>query len=139
MDRVRLISLSGAAAMIAALTIIPLPAFGQKAVALHCARGNVENYPDARLTTDGQGTRIVNVTFVGYRPSRMRADWSLRDCLRTAARYDDSRDIVAKLWYREPRLRSPKEPLPLYGGSKGLVYSAASGRIVLRRLVTATR
>lgn len=104
----------------------------QGTVALHCARGAVTDYPDARLVLESAGSRVVHVTFVGYRPSRVRADWSLRDCLRTAAKYDDSRDIVAKLWYREPLLRSPREPLKLYDGGKKLMFSASSGRIVLR-------
>ena len=111
----------------------------QESVALHCARGNVTHYPDARLVLGGAGSRVVHVTFVGYRPSRGRADWSLRDCLRTAAKYDDSRDIVAKLWYREPQLRSPQEPLKLYEGDKKLIFSATSGRIVLRGEQTARR
>ena len=112
---------------------------GQESVALHCARGNVSDYPDARLVMGGAGSRIVHVTFVGYRPSRVRADWSLRDCLRTAAKYDDTRDIVAKLWYREPQLQSPREPLKVYEGDRKLMFSAASGRIVLRADQTAQR
>jgi hypothetical protein len=109
-----------------------VPGHAQDTVALHCARGNVQDYPDARLTLNGEGPRFVHVTFVGYRPSAVRAEWSLRDCLRTAIRYDDSRDIVATLWYREPRLRSPREPLELYDDSRKLMYRASTGRIVLR-------
>ena len=108
------------------------PGHAQEAVALHCARGSVEDYPDAKLTLSQEGPRIVQVTFVGYRPSPGRADWSLRDCLRTAVKYDDTRDIVAELWYREPQLRSPQEPLMLYGESRKLIYRAASGKIVPR-------
>jgi len=109
----------------------------QEWVALHCARGVVTDYPDARLVVEDSGVRVVHVTFVGFRPSRSRAEWSLRDCLRTAAKYDDSRDIVAMLWYREPQLRSPREPLGVFGSEKKLVYSAASGRIVLRAAAAA--
>jgi hypothetical protein len=104
----------------------------QEAVALHCARGNVEDYPDAKLILNEEGPRVVDVTFVGYRPSPVRADWSLRDCLRTAIKYDDSQDIVAHLWYREPRLRSPRKPFAPYGGSRTLMYRASSGKIVVR-------
>jgi len=108
-----------------------VPGYAQEAVALHCARGNVQDYPDAKLTLNQEGPRVVQVTFVGYRPSTVRADWSLRDCLRTAAKYDDTYDIVAELWYREPQLRSRREPLKLYGESRKLMYRASSGKIVL--------
>ena len=103
----------------------------QEAVTLHCARGNVSDYPDATLMLNEDGTRVVHVTFVGYRPSAVRADWSLRDCLRTAVKYDDSRDIVARLWYREPLLHSPQEPLRLSDPRK-LMYHASTGKIVRR-------
>ena len=38
-------------------------------------------------TLTASGSHEVHVVFVGVRPSRVRADWSLRDCLNTAARY----------------------------------------------------
>ena len=102
-------------------------------VALHCARG-VADYPDAEMRLSARGHHVVNVIFVGFRPSRVRADWSLRDCLNTASKFDGSRDIVAWLWYRERQLRSAREPLHPYGASAGLVYRASSGTVTLQRL-----
>jgi hypothetical protein len=106
--------------------------YADETVALHCARGNVPDYPDARLLLTADGPHAVHVTFVGYRPSAVRADWSLRDCLQTAIKYDGSQDIVATLWYRAPQLRSPREPLRLGEDAKTLMYRASTGRIVRR-------
>ena len=75
---------------------------------------------------------VVNVVFVGFRPSRGRAEWSVRDCLSTAAKLDGSRNIVASLWYRErgQRLQEPLEP---FGPSRRLVYHASSKQLVVER------
>jgi hypothetical protein len=131
MPRPLVVSICWSLGLLACVARVPQGA-AQEAVALHCARGNVAEYPDAQLTLDRQGRRVVHVTFVGYRPSPGRADWSLRDCLRTAVKFDASQDIVAKLWYREPQLRSRQEPLPLHGASAKLMYSASAKKIVLR-------
>ena len=112
------------------------PVASQESVALHCARGNVADYPDAEFVLRDRGARVVHVTFVGYRPSAVRAEWSLRDCLRTAAKYDDSRDIVGKLWYRDPQLRSRQEPLETGSDPRRLIFSAATGKIVRRAAAT---
>jgi hypothetical protein len=93
----------------------------ERPVNLWCARG-VADYPDAAMTLNPQGSHVVNVVFVGYRPSRARAEWSLRDCLYTASRLDASRDIVARLWYRDREPYSPHEPLQPHA----LVYNASS-------------
>src|SRR5215470_11803532 len=69
-------------------------------IALYCARG-VPDYPDAEMRLDQGGGHVVRVTYVGFQPSRARAEWSLRDCLNTAIRLDRSRDILVSLWYRE--------------------------------------
>ena len=100
----------------------------EPAVNLWCARG-VPDYPDAAMTLSAQGSHVVNVVFVGYRPSRARADWSLRDCLYTASRLDGSRDIVAWLWYREREPYSPREPLQPHA----LVYRASSRTVVAQQ------
>lgn len=104
----------------------------EPSIALHCARG-VPDYPDAELTLGERGSRVVKVVFVGYRPSRVRADWSLRDCLSTAIKFDASRDIVASLWYRDRARRSPREPLLPYGASASLVYKASRKAVVLQK------
>ena len=101
-------------------------------ISLWCARG-VPDFPDAQLRLGADGHHVVDVTFVDFRPSRMRADWSLRDCLSTAARLDGSRDIVARLWYRE-RYVSGVEPLPgPHGASATLVYKADRKAVVVER------
>jgi len=138
MPRLLVVSVCWSLGLLACVARVPHGA-AQEAVALHCARGNVSDYPDAQLTLDSQGPRVVHVTFVGYRPSPGRAAWSLQDCLRTAVKFDDSRDIVAKLWYREPQLRSRQEPLPLYEASTKLMYSASTKKIVLRAQDTRAR
>ena len=84
------------------------PQAAEQAVSLYCARGTAD-YPDAELTLSARGPHILQVVYVGYRPSRSRAEWTLRDCLRTARKLDDSRPIVASLWVREPRRGSPHE------------------------------
>jgi hypothetical protein len=99
--------------------------FAAEPVALHCARSTGE-FPDAAMTLNERGTHVVHVTFVGYRPSRSRADWSLRDCLSTASKLDASRNIEARLWYRERGVDALVEPLE----PAGLVYKAANKRIV---------
>jgi hypothetical protein len=83
---------------------------GAEPVALHCARSTGE-FPDAEMTLNERGTHVVHVTFVGYRPSRSRAHWSLRDCLSTASKLDASRNIEARLWYRGRAVDAPVEPL----------------------------
>lgn len=118
-----------AALLVAAL---PFPSRAEELpVVLHCARG-VADYPDAEMRLSARGHHVVDVTFVGSRPSRARADWSLRDCLNTASKFDRSRDIVARLWYRARLLRSSREPLQLYGPSRSLVYQASSRTIGVR-------
>ena len=80
-------------------------------IALYCARG-VPDYPDAEMHLNVGGRNVVRVTYVGFRPSRTRAEWSLRDCLNTAIKLDSSRDIVVSLWYRE-RYSSEVHELPV--------------------------
>lgn len=77
-------------------------------MSLHCARGTAD-YPDAELTLSASGPYVMNVVYVGYRPSRVRADWALRDCLRTASKLDASRPVLASLWVRDTRRGSPHE------------------------------
>jgi len=91
------------------------------------------DYPDAELTLNSSGSHVVRVVFVGYRPLRGRADWSLRDCLNTAARYAGSRDIVASLWYRERDDRQPREPLAPYSAT----YKASSRTVVIHQKLAA--
>ena len=102
-------------------------------IALYCARG-VADYPDAEMTLNAHGSHVVNVTFVGFRPSRVRADWSLRDCLNTAAKLDGSRDIVARLWYRERYVRGREEMPGPHGASAALVYKAARKTVLIEKL-----
>jgi hypothetical protein len=86
------------------------PAAAQAPLSLHCARG-VPDYPDAEMVFSESGSHFVDIVFVGYRPSKARAEWSLRDCLNTAAKVDGSRPILARLWYRERGGKSPRVPL----------------------------
>ena len=60
----------------------PRPA--EERVSLYCARGAGE-YPDAELTLSASGPYVMNMVYVGFRPSRGRAEWTVRDCLRTRA------------------------------------------------------
>ncbi|HEX6692061.1 MAG TPA: hypothetical protein VF110_13050 [Burkholderiales bacterium] len=106
-------------------------AAGQQTVSLHCARG-VPDYPDVEMSISGRDEHIVNVVFVGFRPSRARAEWSLRDCLGTAAKLDGSRNIVAFLWYRE-RGQQAQELMEPFGPARRLVYQASSRQLVVRR------
>ena len=82
------------------LVLHAVPAAAQPTISLHCARG-VPDYPDAEMSMSEGREHVVNVVFVGFRPSRGRAEWSVRDCLSTAAKLEGSRNIVASLWYRE--------------------------------------
>lgn len=77
-------------------------------MSLYCARGTGE-YPDAELTLSASGPYVMNVVYVGYRPSRGRAEWTVRDCLRTANMLDGSRPIVASLWYSDRPRGAPRE------------------------------
>ena len=105
------------------LCLAAAPVMAGEPVALHCARAPGE-YPDAELRLNDQGAHVVHVTFVGYRPSRSRADWSLRDCLGTATKLVGRRDIDARLWYRERGGESqPLEPA-------ALTHKAVSRRLV---------
>ena len=92
-------------------------------IALYCARG-VPDYPDAEMRLNDSGRHLVRVTYVGFQPTRTRAEWSLRDCLNTAIKLDRSRDILISLWYRD-RFSSEVHELM----KKRLVYRAASGAI----------
>jgi len=111
---------------LAALLMVALPVIAAEPVPLHCARGPGD-YPDAAIELNERGAHVVNVTFVGYRPSRSRADWSLRDCLFTASKLDGSRDIEAHLWYRERGAHTRPQPL-----EPELSYKAVSRRVVNR-------
>jgi hypothetical protein len=92
-------------------------------IALYCARG-VPDYPDAEMRLNVGGRHVVHVTYVGFQPSRTRAEWSLRDCLNTAIKLDSSRDIQVSLWYRARHSREVQELM-----KKRLVYRAASGLV----------
>ena len=63
------------------------------------------------MTLSASGKHVVSVTYVGYHPSRSRAEWSLRDCVNTAMRLDGSRGVVASLWYRDRWAPAPQELL----------------------------
>lgn len=113
------------------LALHAVPAAAQQTVSLHCARG-VPDYPDAEMSISGRSEHVVNVVFVGFRPSRGRAEWSLRDCLNTAAKLDGSRNIVAFLWYRERGHRA-QEAIEPFGSARNLVYHASSRQLVVER------
>src|SRR5262245_34714228 len=106
-------------------------AAAQPATALHCARGTPD-YPDAEMRFGERRGHAVHIVYVGFRPSRGRAEWSVRDCLNTAAKLDGSRDIVAFLWYREKGQRQ-QQPIEPFGASSRLVYKASSKRLVVER------
>jgi hypothetical protein len=110
----------------ALLLVIALPVIAAEPVPLHCARG-ASDYPDAAIELNERGAHVVNVTFVGHRPTRSRAEWSLRDCLFTAAKLDGRRDIEAHLWYRERGADARPQPL-----EPELSYKAVSRRVVSR-------
>jgi len=88
-------------------SLVPPRAVAER-VSLYCARGAGE-YPDAELTLSASGPYLLNVVYVGHRPSRGRADWTVRDCVFTAARLDGSRPILVSLWHRERPRGSPRE------------------------------
>ena len=81
-------------------------------VTLYCARG-VPDYPDAEVTLKAEGRHVVDVTFVGFRPTPGRAQWSLQDCLNVALKLDPSRAAVGTLWYRERRSPAREQLLRL--------------------------
>jgi hypothetical protein len=74
-----------------------------------------------------RGPHVLNVTFVGQRPTRSRADWSLRDCLFTATKLDSTRDIEAHAWFRERGADARPQPL-----EPELSYKAVRRRVVNR-------
>jgi hypothetical protein len=113
--------------LLLALVLQAAPAAAEERFSLYCARGTPD-YPDADLVLSAAGHHVVRVVFVGFRPSPARADWSLRDCLDTAARYAGSRDIVASLWYRE-RDADQAQPLAPYSAA----YQASSRTVVSQR------
>jgi hypothetical protein len=117
--------------LLLALALHAAPAAAQPTVSLHCARG-VADYPDAEMSINRQSEHVVNVVFVGFRPSRGRLEWSLRDCLSTAAKLDGSRNIVALSWYRE-RGQRVAEPLEPFGESRRLIYQATTKQLVVER------
>jgi len=110
--------------MLLVLALYAVPGAAQAPLQLYCARGTAD-YPDAEMTFNPEGSHVVDVVFVGYRPSRARAQWALRDCLSTAAKVDSSRQIVARLWYRQRGWRSPREPLAPYSLASGAGSSVA--------------
>jgi|KBSSwiStaDraftv2_1062776.scaffolds.fasta_scaffold2239665_2 hypothetical protein len=117
--------------LLLALALHAIPATAQPTVSLYCARGAAD-YPDAEMSISGASDHVVNVVFVGFRPSRGRAEWSLRDCLSTAAKLDGSRNIVAALWYRD-RDRRALEVIEPFGPARRLVYRASSKQLVVER------
>jgi hypothetical protein len=117
--------------LLVCLALHAVPVAAQQSVSLHCARG-VPDYPDAEMSISGQSEHVVNVVFVGFRPSRSRAEWSLRDCLSTAAKLDGSRNIVAFLWYRDRGQRA-QEVIEPFGPARRLVYHASSKQLVVER------
>ena len=111
---------------LAALWLVALPVIAAEPVPLHCARGAGDS-PDAAMELNARGAHVLNVTFVGYRPTRSRADWSLRDCLFTATKLDNTRDIEAHLWYRARGADTRPQPL-----EPELSYKAVSRKVVNR-------
>jgi hypothetical protein len=111
--------------MFLVLALYAAPGAAQAPLQLYCARGTAD-YPDAEMTFHPEGSHVVDIVFVGYRPSRGRAEWALRDCLSTAAKVDNSRHIVARLWYRQRGWRSPREPLAPYSLASGSSVARAS-------------
>jgi hypothetical protein len=111
--------------MFLVLALYAAPGAAQAPLQLYCARGTAD-YPDAEMTFHPEGSHVVDIVFVGYRPSRGRAEWALRDCLSTAAKVDSSRQIVARLWYRQRGWRSPREPLAPYSLASGSSVARAS-------------
>jgi hypothetical protein len=111
--------------MFLVLALYAAPGAAQAPLQLYCARGTAD-YPDAEMTFHPEGRHVVDIVFVGYRPSRGRADWALRDCLNTAAKVDSSRQIVARLWYRQRGWRSPREPLAPYSLASGSSVAGTS-------------
>jgi len=110
---------------LAALLLVALPAIADP-VPLLCARSGGE-YPDAAMELNPRGPHVLNVTFVGQRPTRSRADWSLRDCLFTATKLDSTRDIEAHAWFRERGADARPQPL-----EPELSYKAVPRRVVNR-------
>jgi len=111
---------------LAALLLVSLPVVAAEPVPLHCARA-AGDYPDAAIELNPRGAHVVNVTFVGQRPTRSRAEWSLRDCLFTATKLDHTRDIEAHVWYRASRSDARRQPL-----EPELSYKAISRKVVNR-------
>lgn len=111
---------------LAAILVFALPSFAAEPVPLYCGRA-AGDYPDAAMELNKRGAHVVNVTFVGHRPTRSRADWSLRDCLYTATKLDGTHDIEARLWYRERGADASPQPL-----EPELSYKAVSRRVVGR-------
>jgi hypothetical protein len=84
------------------------PGPAEERVSLYCARG-AGDYPDAELRLSASGPYVMDMVYVGFRPSRGRADWTVRDCLRTARKLERSRPIVATLWVRERPRNAQRE------------------------------
>jgi hypothetical protein len=104
-------------------------------ITLYCAR-DVPGFPDAEIRLNVHGSHVVNVIFMGVRPSRAQADRALRDCLNTAIKLDGSRDILTSLWHRDRERGSSSgdELLQPYGPLTNLVYKASSKTVVLQKL-----
>ena len=118
--------------LLVALALVAAPCAAQEHFSLYRGRGTPD-YPDAELTISSSGSHVVQVVFVGYRPSRGRANWALRDCLNTAARYAGARDIVASLWYRERDDQRHREPLAPYAA----MYKASTKTILVQQKLAA--
>ncbi|HEX7055168.1 MAG TPA: hypothetical protein VF211_14690 [Burkholderiales bacterium] len=117
---------------LAAVLLLPFAAQADGTVKLYCAARATGLY-DAEVQLRSRGPHFVNVTFMRTRPSRVVIDWALRDCLKTAAKLDDSRDIVAFAWFR-PHARAALQLLEPYAGGTSVVYSASRDAVMLRRI-----
>src|SRR4051794_22528281 len=71
---------------------------------------------------------LVNITYIGKRPSASKINLALRQCLALAAKKDGSKDIVANAWYRSLAASDPSddEMLNPYGALKFISYTAAT-------------
>lgn len=105
-------------------------------VKLDCAKTIPEINTDVDMGPGSGETYIVNVAFIGKRPTNKQADSALRKCLVEAIKRDGTKDISASPWFRANVGANPLDDALLhpYGEFHFLAYTASTKKTELRKL-----
>ncbi len=114
---------------IAAALLFSPAANADSKVELACA-GRFRPVVEAQISLHDASPHVLNISIEGALPPKPTLDWLLHDCLATAIKLDNKRDIIVRAWHYKDRA-SAREALELYPKPETLVYRAARRKVML--------